>query len=305
MQRGAALCPGLQPRRLAELQPSIAATAAGSAGLSSSTAAAVVAEEEFERQLLPPLLDCWLQLMQQQQLLQPAGVLSRGIYAAAAAILQQQQYQSAAAAAGGPAEDSLACECCSQAPGVTQLLVTPGGGPCVVLDCKRCYCVSVLFDLLEPLAFHRSIEGWSGQLPAVLLLLEVLLRQVGPLRPLCSSSSSSSTNRVSRGCLLMLQSCVYACQVLVAGKASYGQLPPGGIIKVMMWQSAVTERQPPALQRSWQQLAAVMASFLKLCRCCGQQSANDDAWNAARGTPVKAMDAVFNGWAKYIPEVCV
>jgi hypothetical protein len=103
----------------------------------------------------------------------------------------------------------------------------------------------------------------------------------------------------------MLQSCVYVCQILVAGKALYGQLPPGGIIIAMMLQSAVTDWQPPALQRSWQQLAAVMASFLKLCRCCGQQSADDDAWDAARGTSVKAMNAMFNGWAKYIPEVCV
>ena len=317
--------------RLTELQPTIAATAAASA--SSSSTAAVAAEKQFEGQLLPPLLECWLQLMH-QQLLQPGEVLLSAIQAAAGAdFLQQQQQQQhvqapATAAAADPWDSSLPCECCPKMTGDTELLLTSGGRPCVVLDCKRCYCVSVLLDLLQPLSFNRSVEGWSGQLPAVLLLLEVLLRRVGPMCPLCSSSSSSSSSnsssssggsiggsssssgggRVSRGCTLMLQSCMYACQVLVTGrKRAWGgeddvEPPPGGVIIVMILPSA-TQLPPPVPQRPLQQLTAVMASFLKLCRSCGQQGGSSGALDAAWGIPVDVIDAMINGWAIHLPQV--
>jgi hypothetical protein len=112
-------------------------------------------------QVLPLLQDCWLQLMQRQLQGPDGGMLLR------AAAPQQQQVRAR-------------IRCCSCYP--LSRPQPPGGfdssaDATITLDCGAAYSITALLALLEPLSYFGPLSVWEGKLPAVLLLLEVLLRK--------------------------------------------------------------------------------------------------------------------------------
>jgi len=190
----------------AQQQPAAAAAITAAAAAASAGGIAFVATEPQQgsaEQLLLPMLEAWMQLIQQQLLQPPVGLLC---IATAARQQQQQQGCSTSFQQTKQLLEGPMCSCCSNlnhkhSGGVCHASISSISSnvpPSCALDCDRLYCLGVLLVLLQPLSYLCNTPGsaavWSSKLQAVLLVFEVIMRQLLPLAVSCSSSSNSSSS---------------------------------------------------------------------------------------------------------------
>jgi uncharacterized membrane protein YgcG len=209
--------------------------------------------------VLPLLQDCWLQLKQRQLLQGPdGGVLLR------AAAAQQHCWQVRARI--------RLCSCypLSQPPGGYD----SSGFANITLDCGAAYSITTLLALLEPLTYFGPLSGVEGKLPAVLLLLEVLLRKLMlPIIVCNSSGSSSSSSRRSSagngfssssehsvGAMFMCHHIFHALTVLTKDEGA-----GLGLLRDLLLQHQQQEWQVGQQQQHdlWRQFHAIIISIVK------------------------------------------
>jgi hypothetical protein len=109
--------------------------------------------------VLPLLQDSWLQLMQRQLLQGPDGGMLQQHVQVQSEVLRLRR-----------------CVCLPSSPGVHEWRAVAT----VTVDCGWADSISALLALLEPLSYFGPVSVWEGKLPAVLLLLELLLRKLAP-----------------------------------------------------------------------------------------------------------------------------
>jgi hypothetical protein len=150
--------------------------------------------------------------------------------------------------------------------------------PMVTLDSSHSHTIGVLLALLEPLSYFGSAAVWMGRLPGVLLLLEVLMRRLGPLVALSSSSSSSSSSGVNAGAVQLFDQCLLALSRLTDSRSESGAVLYCMLLqrqKLAQQQQQQSEKQEQLqqelqqLRQLWRQYHAVAGTFLKLCRSPG------------------------------------
>jgi hypothetical protein len=199
---------------------------------------------------LPLLQDCWLQLMQRQLLQGPDG-----------GMLQQHVQVHLE----GLRLSSCGCHHTDPGDNESRVLET------VMLDCESAYSINTLLALLEPLTYFGALSVWEAKLPAVLLLLEVLLRKLALPVIICSSSSSSSIKKQSTGAIFMCLQCLKVLKALAKGKgAGLGLLRD---LLQQCWQQQQGQRrqqqqqqqqeQQPAYDNLCRQLHALIISLVK------------------------------------------
>jgi flagellar motor protein MotB len=162
------------------------------------------AQQQQQQQLgqaVPPLLDCWLQLMHQQLRQGPGG----GVLGIAPPQQQQRQQQWL------NLEMHFTCECYPEED--INYYDASCSAPTVFLDCGYAYSITALLVLLQSVSCvsYGDVAVWEGKLPAVLLLLEGLLRRVGAFKVFCGSSGSSSDSDSSlrgTGAIRMFDGCM-------------------------------------------------------------------------------------------------
>jgi len=301
----------------AQQQPA-AAAAAVVAGSDGSTYTALEPQQAPAEQLLLPMLQVWMQLIQQQLLQPPVGLLC--VATAARQQQQQQQQQQGCSTSFQQTKQLLEgpmCSCCPPNSSLKKQHSTrvyhassnsisssssSSMPPTCALECDRLYGLGVLLLLLQPLSYlyntPRSAAVWSSKLPAVLLVFEVIMRQLLPLAVPCSSSSSSSSSGGNSGGEPGIKSSSAVVQLYEMLKGSLFELvyregkqapldvallgPEAAVSasdthsneepqqqQQQQQQPQEEQQQSAQLLQVQRQFFSVIASHLKLCRCPG------------------------------------